>query len=108
MLQRIAVGSMLLLALALVALGVVLVMSSPQQSPALLVYPAIAGVYTVGAVGLHRHRRWGALVAGLGGIIGTLLTLVVLVFAAASVPTTTGAPICPSSRDCRHIPPSAS
>jgi hypothetical protein len=85
MLQRIAVGSMLLLALAFVALGVVLVMSSPRQSPALLVYPAIAGVYTVGAVGLHRRRRWGALVAGLAGVIGTLLMLVVLVFVAASL-----------------------
>lgn len=84
-LERIAVASMLVIAVALGALGIALALGGPQLSPTLLAFPGIAAVYALGAVGLHRRRQWGAVIAGLVGIIGTMLILVVLLFVIASV-----------------------
>jgi hypothetical protein len=83
-LRPIAVGSMLAIGVAL-GIGSALALARSQPNPAVLAYLAMGAVYVVGAVGLYRRRRWGTVIAGLSGIIGSLLTLLVLLFITAFV-----------------------
>ena len=83
-LERLAAAAMLVIAAPLVGFGLFLAIRFPETAPGLPM-AGIGLVYGVAAAGLWRRRPWGFVIAGLVGVGGTLLTVLLLLFVGASL-----------------------